>query len=261
MTALPASFPEADAGVGVTPYGYVDEEAREYVVTRPDTPTPWINYLGEGSYGGIVSNTGGGYSFDRDPRSRRVSRYRYNGIPADQPGRYVYLRDQETGAFWSVTWQPVQREPDTYECRHGAGYTRIATEHDGIASELLYFVPPGEDAPPCELWVLRVRNLGDRPRRLRSFSYVELGFPDALVDQHNLDWAQHVVHSRYEDGTILTGTVFHPDRTFFASSDEPAGFDSDREVFLGRCRDLAAPLVVERGEPAGSEAPRGNSIG
>ena len=129
--------------VGVTPYGYVDEEAREYVVTRPDTPTPWINYLGEGRYGGIVSNTGGGYSFDRDPRDRRVSRYRYNGVPADQPGRYVYLRDQETGAYWSVTWQPVRREPDAYECRHGAGYTRIATEHDEIASELLYFVPPG----------------------------------------------------------------------------------------------------------------------
>ena len=105
--------PVAPAGgrVGATPYGYVDEEAREYVVTRPDTPTPWINYLGEGRYGGIVSNTGGGYSFDRDPRDRRVSRYRYNGIPADQPGRYVYLRDQETGAFWSVTWQPVRREP------------------------------------------------------------------------------------------------------------------------------------------------------
>ncbi len=150
--------------VGATPYGYVDEEAREYVVTRPDTPTPWINYLGEGRYGGIVSNTGGGYSFDRDPRNRRVSRYRYNGVPADQPGRYVYLRDQQTGAFWSATWQPVRQEPDAYECRHGAGYTRIATEHDGIASELLYFVPPGEDAPPCELWVLRVRNLGDRPR-------------------------------------------------------------------------------------------------
>ena len=129
--------------VGRTPYGYVDEEAREYVVTRPDTPTPWINYLGEGRYGGIVSNTGGGYSFDRDPRSRRVSRYRYNGIPGDQPGRYVYLRDQETGAFWSVTWQPVRREPDAYECRHGAGYTRIATEHGGIASELLYFVAAG----------------------------------------------------------------------------------------------------------------------
>ena len=247
--------------VGVTPYGYVDEEAREYVVTRPDTPTPWMNYLGEGRYGGIVSNTGGGYSFDCDPRSRRVSRYRYNGVPADQPGRYVYLRDQESDAFWSVTWQPVRRVPDAYECRHGLGYTRIATEHDEIASELLYFVPPGEDAPACELWLLRVQNLGDRPRRLRSFSYVELSYLDAVVDQQNLDWAQHIVSSRFEDGALLTGTLFRADTTFFSSSAAPLGFDSDRETFIGRCGDLRAPVVVERGEPTGSEAPRGNNIG
>ncbi|MGZ4409738.1 MAG: hypothetical protein ACXVY6_13305, partial [Gaiellaceae bacterium] len=228
-SARVSGSPVVPAGgkVGATPYGYVDEDVREYVVTRPDTPTPWINYLGEGRYGGIVSNTGGGYSFDRDPRNRRVSRYRYNGLPADQPGRYVYLRDQETGAYWSVTWQPVRRTPDAYECRHGLGYTRIATERDDIASELLYFVPPGKDAPPCELWVLRVRNLGDRSRRLRSFSYVELGYPDALVDQQNLDWAQHIVQTRFEDGALLTGTLFRADTTFFASSAAPLGFDSD----------------------------------
>src|SRR5512142_1909057 len=87
--------------IGANAYGHFDPEAREYVITRPDTPTPWINYLGEGRYGGIVSNTGGGYSFDRDPRNRRVTRYRYNAVPADRPGRYIYLRDQETGTFWS----------------------------------------------------------------------------------------------------------------------------------------------------------------
>jgi len=244
--------------VGSTPYGWFDESAREYVVTRPDTPTPWINYIGEGGYGGIVSNTGGGYSFDRDPRNRRVSRYRYNAIPADQPGRYVYLRDQETGAFWSPTWQPVRRPLDAYECRHGAGYTRIAGELDAIAAELLYFVPP---AAPCELWRLRLRNAGVRPRRLRSFSYVELSYPDALADQQNLDWAQHIFRTRHEDGTLLACTEFRPDTTFFSSSAEPVGFDADRERFVGRWRDLADPIAVELGEPSNEDSPRGNGIG
>jgi len=249
--------------VGVNPYGYYDVAAREYAITRPDTPTPWINYIGEGRFGGIVSNTGGGYAFDRDPRDRRVSRYRYNALPADQPGRYVYLRDDASGEFWSVTWQPVRGELDRYECRHGPGYTRISSARDGIAAELLYFVPPAAGGTPwrCELWVLRVRNEARQPRRLRSFSYVELGYLDALVDQQNLDWAQHIVRSRVVDGAILTGTVFRPETTFFAASAPPDGFDSDREAFVGRCRDLANPLVVERGEPTGSEAPRGNNIG
>jgi len=245
--------------VGATPYGRLDEAAREYVVTRPDTPTPWINYLGEGGFGGIVSNTGGGYSFDRDPRDRRVSRYRYNAIPADQPGRYVYLRDQETGEFWSATWQPVKHPLDAYECRHGAGYTRIAVGLDGIASELLFFVPPGGD--PCELWVLRMRNESGRPRRLRSFSYVELSYHDAVADQQNLDWGQHILRTRFEDGVILAGTTFRPDTTFFTSNATPLGFDADRERFVGRCRDLANPIVVETGEPGNAESPRGNGIG
>ena len=98
---------KVEARPGANAYGYFDEAAREYVITRPDTPTPWMNYIGEGRYGGIVSNTGGGYSFDRDPRNRRVTRYRYNGVPGDQPGRYVYIRYQETGEYWSPTWQPV----------------------------------------------------------------------------------------------------------------------------------------------------------
>src|SRR5512136_3402878 len=99
-------------------YGHYDRDAREYVITRPDTPTPWFNYIGEGRYGGIVSNTAGGYAFDRDPKNRRVSRYRYNAIPADQPGRYIYIRDMDSGKFWSPTWQPTPAVKLTaYECR------------------------------------------------------------------------------------------------------------------------------------------------
>ena len=249
--------------VGANAYGYFDETAREYVITRPDTPAPWINYIGEGRYGGIVSNTGGGYSFDRAPRNRRVTRYRYNAVPADQPGRYVYLRDQETGEYWSPTWQPVRCDLESYECRHGAAYTTIRSTCHGIAAEITYFVPPSpaDEPVPCELWVLRLRNTGTSRRRLRSFSYAEFSFFDANQDTVNLDWAQHIVFSSCEGGVIRVRTKFNPLVYFFGSSEEPAGYTCDREDFVGRCRDLADPVVVETGEPSNAASPRGNSVG
>ena len=251
------------ARTGANAYGYFDEAAREYVITRPDTPTPWLNYIGEGRYGGIVSNTGGGYSFDRDPRNRRVTRYRYNAIPVDQPGRYIYLRDQETSEYWSPTWQPVRRDLEGYECRHGTAYTRIAGKYKGIETEVTYFVPlsPVDEPAPVELWVLRVRNAGPGPRRLRSFSYAEFSFADALSDLTNLDWAQHIVFSSCENGTISVGTKFNPLVYFFASSEAPTGYTCDREDFVGRNRDLADPIVVETGNPSNAHSPRGNSVG
>jgi cellobiose phosphorylase len=248
---------------GENDYGYFDEPAREYVITRPDTPTPWINYIGEGRYGGIVSNTGGGYSFDRDPRNRRVTRYRYNSIPVDQPGRYVYLRDQDSGEYWSPTSRPTKRKLDTYECRHGAGYTKISSSLKGISTEILYFVPlsPVDEPAPCELWVMKVRNTGTSPRRLRSFSYAEFSFADAFNDLTNLDWAQHIVFSSCEKGIVRVATKFKPLTYFFASSETPAGYTCDREDFVGIGRDLADPIVVETGTPSNAPSPRGNSVG
>lgn len=244
----------------MNPYGYFDARASEYVIIRPDTPTPWMNYLGEGQYGGLISNTGGGFSFDRDPRNRRVTRYRYNAVPADQPGRYVYLRDQGTGQYWGASWQPVRGELDSYECRHGAGYTRVTTERYGIRAETLYFVPPKTAA---ELWVLTIQNRSDRPRTLRTFSFAEFSFPDAHVDQHNLDWGGHIVSSRWDaaSGAILVGTKFRPTTSFFAADAPPIGYDGDRDTFVGSYRDLAAPVVVTTGEPTNTGSPRGNSIG
>ena len=252
-------------------YGYFDEKSGEYVITRPDTPTPWMNYLGQGRYGGIISNTAGGYSFDRDPKNRRVSRYRYNAIPVDQPGRYIYLRDQASGEFWSPTWQPIPgRKLAFYECRHGPGYTRIASRYKGIYAELLYFVPQttgggdskeeSEDAP-CELWILKLRNSSRRARHLRSFSYIEFSMWNADADLYNLDWGQHVLHSRFEDGIIRMETSSRPSISFFSSSSSPLGFDTDREVFIGSYRNLASPIVVEQGEPRNSQAARGNNVG
>jgi cellobiose phosphorylase len=246
------------------PYGYFDKDQGEYVITRPDTPTPWINYLGKGVYGGIISNTAGGYSFDRDPRNRRVTRYRYNSIPADQPGRYVYLRDDETGDYWSPTWQPVvERQLEHYECRHGAGYTHISSVYHGILADLLYFVPSSQsdDEAPCELWILKIKNTSNQVKRLTSFSYVEFSFIDAANDQQNLDWAAHIVQSRQAGGVIFTTTKFKPTVSFFSSNRQPAGFDTDRESFIGKYHDLANPQRVVEGKSSGSQAPRGNSIG
>jgi cellobiose phosphorylase len=246
------------------PYGYFDKEQGEYVITRPDTPTPWINYLGKGVYGGIISNTAGGYSFDRDPRNRRVTRYRYNSIPVDQPGRYIYLRDDENGDYWSPTWQPVvERQLEDYTCRHGAGYTRISSLYQGIQAEILYFVPCNQvdEEAPCELWVLKVKNNSDRVRRLSSFSYVEFSFIDAATDQQNLDWGAHIVQSKCAGGVILATTKFKPTTSFFSSNRTPSGYDTDREVFIGKYHDLSNPQKVLEGKSGGSQAARGNSIG
>ena len=127
----------------------------------------------------------------------------------------------------------------------------------GLAADLLYFVPPGA---ACEVWRLTVKNLGSQSRRLRAFSYAEFGYFDALTDMTNLDWAAHIVHSRVEDGAVFTSTQFRPETAFFTSSRSPIGFDTDREVFIGRARDLSNPQVVESGQPHGSLAPRGNNI-
>jgi cellobiose phosphorylase len=246
------------------PYGYYDPAAREYVITKPDTPTPWINYLGEGRYGGIISNTAGGFSFDRDPRNRRVTRYRYNGIPADQPGRYIYLRDQASGEFWSPTVQPVpSRKLQSYECRHGAGYTRIASAYKGISAGILYFVPPcsPEESCPCELWVLTLRNTTRRRRSLRTFSYAEYSFWDAVTDQQNVDWGQQIFYSTHARGILRAQTKFRKAVTWTASSLRPSGFDTDREEFVGRMRDLSCPQAVAEGKSRDSLAPRGNNIG
>src|SRR5215472_17337816 len=160
-------------------YGHFDDERREYVIARPDTPVPWINYLGSDEFFGIISNTAGGYTAYRDARLRRLTRYRYNSVPSDSGGRYLYLRDDASGEYWSPSWQPVRRDLASYECRHGLNYTRISSSVGGIRAQLLYFTPVGET---LEVWRLRVTNDRAVPADLSLFSFIEFALWDAQDD-------------------------------------------------------------------------------
>jgi len=236
------------------PYGYFDDEAREYVVTRPDTPLPWINYLGSEDHFGIISNTAGGYAFHRDARLRRLVRYRYNNVPADTGGRFLYMRDAETGEFWSPSWQPTQSDLDGYRCRHGLGYTVIGSRRADIEAETLYFVPLGET---LEIWRTRVTNHRDRTARLSLFSAVEFCLWDASDDATNFQRNLSTGEVEVEGSTIFHVTEYRERRNhfaYFACSADVAGFDTQREAFLGPYRGWDRPLVVESGRSTGSVA-------
>lgn len=239
-------------------YGEFDSNAREFVIHRPDTPTPWINYIGDQHYGGIISNTAGGYSFDGDPRYRRLLRYRYNNVPADRPGRYLYIVDED-GSFWSPTWAPTGTPLDRYECRHGLGYTRITGGRQQIHASGTFFVPPGAR---LEVWRWHITNRGPKPAKIRTFSYAEFCPYDADNDLSNLDWTQQIAQCWAEGQTIFYTTHMRTTGcTFLHASLNPAGFDCDRDAFLGRYGSEAAPFVVQQGKAGGSRAYRGNGAG
>ncbi len=242
-------------------YGRFDDEHREYVITQPDTPLPWINYLGSDDYFGIISNTAGGYSFYRDARLRRLTRYRYNNAPLDLGGRYLYLRDDDDGTYWSPTWQPTLGELDDYECRHGMGYTTIASRRSGIRAEIRYFVPPGET---LEIWRARVTNERPGPARLSLFGTVEFCLWDAHDDATNFQRNYSIGEVEVEDGVIYHTTEYRERRdhfAFFACSESSAGFDTSRDAFLGPYRGWDRPIAVERGATSGSIAHGWQPIG
>jgi len=235
-------------------YGYFDDARREYVITRPDTPLPWINYLGCEDYFALISNTAGGYSFYRDARQRRLTRYRYNNVPLDCGGRYLYLRDDVTGEFWSPTWQPTRNDLESYFCRHGLGYTIIGSRYRGIAAEVLYFVPLGEN---LEIWQLSLTNERAAPAHLSIFSSIEFCLWDAWDDATNFQRNFSTGEVEVEDGIIYHKTEYRERRNhfaFFACSERPAGFDTQREVFLGPYRGWDRPIAVEQGRSFNSVA-------
>jgi cellobiose phosphorylase len=242
-------------------YGYFDDANHEYVITRPDTPLPWINFLGCQNYFGLISNTAGGYSFYQDARLRRLTRYRYNNVPFDMGGRYIYLRDNEpaetgnrTANFWSPTWQPTNRDLTTYECRHGMGYTAITSNYLDIRAQVRYFVPLDET---LEIWDLTLTNTRSTTANLSIFSCIEFALWEALDDSSNFQRNFSTGQVEVEDGIIYHKTEYRERRNhfaFFACSQPLAGFDTQRESFLGPYRSWSNPVGVEKGYSANSMA-------
>ena len=235
-------------------YGHFDDRKREYVITRPDTPLPWINYLGCEAYFGIVSHTAGGYSFYRDARLRRLTRYRYNNVPFDLGGRYVYIRDNDDGRFWSPSWQPTRHAAEDYRCRHGMGYSIIGSTFRKIKAETLYIVPLGEN---LEIWQVSLTNLRKKKAHLSLFSSVEFCLWEAQDDATNFQRNFSTGEVEVEKGVIYHKTEYRERRNhfaYFACSEKLAGFDTQRDVFLGANRGWEAPAAVERGRSFNSHA-------
>jgi cellobiose phosphorylase len=235
-------------------YGYFDNTKREYVITQPDPPLPWLNYLGCSDYFGLISNTAGGYSFYRDARLRRLTRYRYNNVPFDTGGRYLYLRDDDFGVFWSPTWQPTHHKLENYSCRHGLGYSIIGSAYNQIEAQIRYFVPVSES---LEIWELTLINHRFQTVHLSVFSAIEFCLWDAQDDATNFQRNFSTGQVEVENGVIYHKTEYRERRNHFAylaCSEQIVGFDTQREAFLGTYRGWERPLVVERGESANSMA-------
>ena len=242
-------------------YGHFDDDRREYVITRPDTPLPWINYLGSEDYFALISNTAGGYSFYRDARLRRLIRYRYNGAPTDVGGRFLYVRDDDSGDFWNPSWQPTQRQLDDYTCRHGLGYTVISAERGGIRAETLYLVPPGET---IEVWRTRITNDRQTVAHLSLVGAVEFCLWDADQDATNLQRTLSTGQVHVEDGVVYHVTEYRERRDHYAwlaCSAPVEGFDTSRDAFLGPYRGWDRPLALERGTMSDSIAHGWQPIG
>ncbi|MBQ6386366.1 MAG: N,N'-diacetylchitobiose phosphorylase [Lachnospiraceae bacterium] len=255
-------------------YGYFDDTSREYVITRPDTPQPWANYLGSPKYGALISNNAGGYSFAESGANGRILRYVFNGF--DRPGRYLYIRDNADGDYWSASWQPVGKSTDIYrsECRHGLGYTKITAEYRGIKSEALYYVPDG-----CthEVWALTLTNCSETSRSLSAAGYAEFtNHGNYEQDQVNLQYSLFISRTLFCENRIrqqLHGNLdaLGPDRKqdgksvterFFALTGAPVvSYCGDRDAFLGPYRDYGNPVGVERGDLGNILNYNGNSCG
>ena len=238
-------------------FGYFDDKNREYVITEPATPFPWINYLGNEEFFGLISNTGGGYDFYKDAKFRRITRYRYNGVPMDAGGRYFYIIDQ---TVWSPGWKPCKTPLDSYECRHGMNYTRITGSKNGVEASVLFFVPLKTWA---EVQKLTLRNTTKAVKRLKLFSFTEWCLWNAATDMENFqrNWSTGEVEIETIGRSSLT--IYHKTEykerrnhyAYYALTNAKAdGFDTDRESFVGLYNDFSNPQCVMEGKPAMSVA-------
>ncbi|ORT48891.1 N,N'-diacetylchitobiose phosphorylase [Vibrio sp. qd031] len=235
-------------------YGYFDNQNREYVITRPDTPAPWTNYLGTEKFCTVISHNAGGYSFYNSPEYNRVTKFRPNGT-FDRPGHYVYLRDDDSGDYWSISWQPVAKslEEANYEVRHGLSYSKFKCEYNDITATKTLFVPKGEDA---EIWDVVIKNTSDKPRTISAFSFVEFSFSHIQSDNQNHQMSLYSAGTQYRDG-VLEYDLYYNTNDFegfyyLASTFEPDSYDGQRDSFLGAYRDEANPIAVEKGRCSNS---------
>ena len=225
-------------------YGYFDDKAKEYVITTPRTPLPWINYLGSNDFFTLISNTCGGYSFYKDAKLMRITRYRYNNIPADSNGKYYYINDD--GIIWNPGTMPSATETDTYECRHGLGYSRFRASKNKLEAELLAFVPV--DAA-CEINYLKLKNNSDSVKNISLFSYVEFCLWNAVDDSTNFQRNLSIGEVEVHGSTIYHKTEYRERRkhySFFTVNTQVNNFDTSRDIFLGEGNGNAFPEAVRR---------------
>jgi len=233
-------------------FGHFDDKNREYVIDNPRTPWPWINYLGNEDFFSLVSNTAGGYTFYKDAKFRRLTRYRYNNVPMDDGGKYFYIKDGET--IWSPGWKPCKTELDSYECRHGMNYTSIKGVKNGITATALYFVPLKTWA---EVQKLTLTNNSKEVKKLKVFSFVEWCLWNAAADMENFQRNFSTGEVEIEDSVIYHKTEYKERRDHYAyySVNVPVqGFDTDRESFFGLYNGFDEPQVVAEGKPRNTEA-------
>lgn len=238
-------------------YGHFDNENREYIIDRIDLPVSWTNYLGIRDMCAVVNHTAGGYLFYKSPEYHRITRFRANAVPMDRPGHYVYIKDDENGDYWSISWQPVGKPLDQadYRCIHGMSYTRYECEYDGIKASQTMVIPP-EDA--VELWDVKIKNKGNRVRNLTVTSYCEFSFHQIEMDNKNFQMSLYAAGSSYEDG-IIEHDLYYEEfgYQYFTANVEPYGFDCLRDTFIGRYRTEDNPIGVEQGMRSSSE--KGNN--
>ncbi|MDD7178509.1 MAG: N,N'-diacetylchitobiose phosphorylase [Lachnospiraceae bacterium] len=255
-------------------YGYFDDEHREYVITRPDTPAPWVNYLGSPEYGAIISNNAGGYSFAKSGANGRILRYVFNNF--DEPGRYIYIRDNASGDYWSASWQPVGKDLESYksQCRHGIGYTKMLADYADIHSEALYYVPNGKSH---EVWALTVTNQSDKARELTLTGYAEFtNHSNYEQDQVNLQYSLFITRTAFEENRIMQKIHGNLDtlengeqvdnkdviERFFGLAGAPvSSYCGDKETFLGRYHGYGDPQGVLCGDLGNETSYNENSCG
>ena len=233
-------------------FGHFDDKSREYVITNPQTPWPWINYLGNEDFFSLISNTAGGYSFYKDAKFRRLTRYRYNNVPMDSGGRYFYIKDEET--TWSPGWKPCKTPLDSYECRHGMNYTTIQGEKNGVTAKVLFFIPLKTWA---EVQKLTLTNNSGVVKKLKIFSFIEWSFWNAATDMENFQRNFSTGEVEIEGSVIYHKTEYKERRNhyaYYSVNTQIKGFDTDRETFFGLYNGFDEPQVVASGNPTNTVA-------